>query len=107
METLDEGNPDNIQIKAILLDQIKDHDDCQDELDEDYSSPPILEWPSAVGSVPVPDTHGAGLISTHLSIDPVGGFAEDDLEVGGSGTMRGRAKKNSSIFEFFLHNCAH
>ena len=77
METLDGSDLDSIQIKAILLDQIKDHDGCLDEFVED-STPPILEWPTGLGTVPdIPASHIVGVAPQYDFV----GFAEDDTEV--------------------------
>ena len=80
VETLDKSDPDSIQIKAALLDQIKQHEGCQDEPDQDYPPPPPLEWPTSANQA-VPDIPGSHIVEVAPEYDFVG-YAEDDIEVG-------------------------
>ena len=82
VETLDKRDPDSIQIKTALLDQIKEHEGCQDEPDQDYPPPPPLEWPTDDDYVPVPDSQGSHAFGVASEYDFVGYEQEDDIEVG-------------------------
>ena len=84
VETLDKSDPDSIQIKAALLDQIKQHEGCEDEPDQDYPPPPPLEWPTDDEYADVPDIPGSHIVEVAPEYDFVGyaDNAEDDIEVG-------------------------
>ena len=92
VETLDKKDPDSIQIKTALLDQIKEHEGCQDEPDQDYPPPPPLwptsaneaQWPTDYNYEPVPDTQGSHAVGVDSQYDFVGYDypRSDEIEVG-------------------------
>ena len=63
METLDKSDPDSVQIKAALLDQIKQYGGC-------------FQWPEDLGGGNLPDVSGAGIVGSKPQHD-VAGYADD------------------------------
>ena len=57
------SDPDSVQIKAALLDQIREYEGC-------------FEWPEDLGSGTVPDVPAAGIVGTPPFFD-AGGYPDD------------------------------
>ena len=85
VETLDKSDPDSVQIKAALLDQIREYEGC-------------FQWPNVLQSGSLPAVSGAGIVGTPPQHD-VAGYPDDyeDFEENENNTAFLRAAELGDI----------
>ena len=73
VETLDMSDPDSVQIKAALLDQIREYEGCFEWPENELQSHAAGLWADAL-----PDTPTGGFIGTGDQYDLAGSDGSDD-----------------------------